>query len=161
MPDRIQDNTPPEGTPVQLTAEQMERNEREARAEIGRRARALARRCIETNEEIRPEELAQFGLAGQAYFMSVLRDGLQARLQQSEARRPAASASTRPPGAPLLRTTRNWSAQRRERPSYVRRSMRAGFWLAFCLIVPSVAALHVWPDGEILPRLVMFLRSFN
>ena len=162
MPDiaNDEDNTVPGATPVRPSTEQMDRNEREARAEIGRRARDLARRCIEYGEAVTPKDLEHFGPTGQADFFKFLREGLDAKLQlQKRLQAQQAPSWTQAAATALLRAKRNWADQRMERASYVRRAIESGFWLAVFLTVPIVVALHTRADWDLWKQVLTINRS--
>ena len=157
--DNGEDNTVPGAIPVRPNTEQMDRNEREARAEIGRRARDLAKRCVENGDAIRPEDLEHFGPAGQAYFFKILRQGMDAKLQPQQPLAKRASTPRPAPASSLLRNARGWAHQRQERASYVRRAMESGFWLAVLMTVPTVVALHTRADWDLWEQVLTILRS--
>ncbi|MHA6732217.1 hypothetical protein [Devosia sp. A369] len=142
-------------TPALPTVADMERNMREDRREIGRRARRMVTRCL-AGQEVNPDELHKLGPAGRDYFFRELQSGLAQQLAAAVATRKHTAKASRPRpstaavGArPVLDITQGWTAQQGERRSYEQRAFRTGGIWALVLTGLAIAIPALFPELNI------------
>lgn len=158
-------NAAPGETPALPTVADMERNMREDRREIGRRARRMVTRCL-AGQEVNPDELHKLGPAGRDYFFRQLQSGVAQQLADVVATRKQPAKASRPRNGkatvgakPLLDITQGWTAQQGERRSYEQRAFRTGGIWALALTGLAIAIPALFPELNVPMILEGFLNG--